>query len=67
MAIQFDPYFVMDETKLPVQFREEIAVNKAIAREKQYPGETTEQYLDRMGETTGVTPQHATEQMTQSG
>ncbi len=67
MAIQFDPYFIMDETKLSVQFREELAEKKAIAREEQQPGETTEQYLTRMKETTGAGPQQATEMMTQSG
>lgn len=61
IRIQFDPYFTMDETKLPVKFREELQEMKAIAREEQRPDETPEQYVDRIQETTGATPQVAAE------
>jgi hypothetical protein len=67
MAIQFDPYFPMDETKLPTKFREELDEKKAIAREEQRPGETNEQYAERIHDTVGASPQKAAEIMTQSG
>lgn len=67
MAIQFDPYFPMDEKKLPTMFREEMAEKKAIAREEKRPGETDEQHAERIYETAGAGPEQAAEMMTQSG
>ncbi len=66
-AINFDPYFTMDESKLPTKFREEAQEMKAQAREERRPNETAEQYAERIKTTTGASPQQATEMMTQSG
>lgn len=67
MAIQFDPYFTMEETKLPTKFREELQEMKAMAREERRADETAEQHAERIQTTTGANPQQATEMMTQSG
>ncbi|MBP7823498.1 hypothetical protein KA050_04055, partial [Candidatus Gracilibacteria bacterium] len=66
-AINFDPYFTMDESKLPIKFREEAQEMKAQAREERRPNETAEQYAERIKTTTGANPQQATEMMIQSG
>lgn len=67
MAIQFDPYFTMEETKLPTKFREELQEMKAMAREERRADETPEQHAERIQTTTGANPQQATEIMKQSG
>ena len=66
-AMQVDPYFTMEEEKLPTKFREEFQEMKAQAREERRPDETAEQYAKRIQTTIGANPQQATEMMTQSG
>jgi hypothetical protein len=59
MAIQFDPYFTLNETELPVSFREEMDEMRAIAREERRPDETVEEYAARNAKTSWVTVEQA--------